>query len=245
MTPDDLKRAQTLLANLGYYTGAIDGLVGRLTIAAVRHFQSDKGLVVDGLIGSHTWAAMFPNVEPPAAAPAGLVTLDLLRGMSSRENPQIVAALVDPMNAWLPAVGVTSPPVLAIFLGQAAEETDGFHTLTEYASGAAYEGRRDLGNTQAGDGMRFRGRGIFMITGRANYLAAGHAIGTNLVDHPELAADPAIAVRTACTYWASHDLTPLAAAGDIRAVTRRINGGYNGLADRLAYTGRARRLLGL
>lgn len=244
MTPDNVRQYQSLLSKLGYYGGAIDGDVGQLTLAAVRRFQSDHGLTVDGLVGPKTWAAMFPApLSPPAAS--GLVTLDLLKSISTKENPAIVSALVDPMNIYLPAIGISTPLVLAIFLGQAAEETDGFHTLTEYADGSAYEGRRDLGNIYPGDGRKFRGRGIFMNTGRAEYIAAGHAIGVDLVDNPERAAEPEIAVRDACTYWSSHNLTQLALANDVKGVTKRINGGYNGLADRITYTDRARRGLGI
>lgn len=125
------------------------------------------------------------------------------------------------------------------FLGQAAQETDGFHTLVEYASGQQYEGRIDLGNTHPGDGPRYKGRGIFQLTGRSNYHRYGKVLGIDLEGHPEFAALPQYAVLTACQYWSDHDLNALADADDIKAITKAINGGLTGLKDRIEYTRRA------
>jgi putative chitinase len=125
------------------------------------------------------------------------------------------------------------------FLGQSAEETAGFKTLVEYASGDEYEGREDLGNTEDGDGRRFKGRGIFQLTGRSNYTEMSRKLGVDLVNNPDLAATPDIAVRTACEYWVSRNISPLADQDNVQAVTRRINGGLNGLRDRSIYTDKA------
>jgi predicted chitinase len=76
----------------------------------------------------------------------------------------------------------------AYILATAFHESDRFRTLTEYASGAAYEGRKDLGNTQAGDGKRFKGRGLVQITGRRNYTDWSKRLGVDIVAKPELAA---------------------------------------------------------
>ena len=152
---------------------------------------------------------------------------------------KVAASLVEPLNKYLPLYGITSLLRLDHFLGQASEESDGFKTLVEYASGREYEGRRDLGNVQAGDGVRFKGRGIFQLTGRANYGTMGKTLGLDLLNHPELAATPEVAVRVACEYWKSHNLAALADEDDLEAITRRINGGTNGIADRKIYTDRA------
>lgn len=87
-----------------------------------------------------------------------------------------------------------SPPKAAYILGTAHHESDAWKTLTEYASGAAYEGRKDLGNTQKGDGRKFKGRGLVQITGRRNYADWSKRLGVDLVAHPELAADLKYAV---------------------------------------------------
>jgi putative chitinase len=95
-----------------------------------------------------------------------------------------------------------------------------------------YGGRADLGNTTAGDGARFIGRGLIQVTGRANYTAAGAALGLDLVNHPELAQERTNAARIAVWFWNVHGLGPAARRGDVAAVTRVINGGRVGLADR-------------
>jgi putative chitinase len=95
-----------------------------------------------------------------------------------------------------------------------------------------YGGRRELGNTQPGDGARYIGRGYVHLTGRANYEAAGRALGLDLVNHPELAEEPAHAARIAVWFWSTHPVSGPARRGDVPGVTRIINGGLNGQADR-------------
>lgn len=128
----------------------------------------------------------------------------------------------------------------AMFIAQIAHESGGFRYREEIASGSAYEGRRDLGNTQPGDGRRFKGRTYIQITGRSNYQQVGRALGTNFVRYPALLASPRYAARGAAWWWSSHGCNQLADRGDFIAVTRRINGGTNGLADRQRYYRRAR-----
>ena len=97
---------------------------------------------------------------------------------------------------------------------------------------ADYEGRTDLGNTQPGDGKRYKGRGYIQLTGRANYAKYGKIVGQDLVNNPELAKDPNIAADIALAYWDQRGLGSKARAGNFDAVTYGINGGYNGKADR-------------
>jgi putative chitinase len=100
-----------------------------------------------------------------------------------------------------------------------------------------------LGNTQAGDGKRFKGRGPIQITGRFNYKKYGDLLGVDLVDHPELAAQPDWAFATAGLFWKTNGLNELADAEDFVKITKRINGGVNGLADRQMYYERAKTVL--
>lgn len=95
-----------------------------------------------------------------------------------------------------------------------------------------YEGRADLGNTQPGDGSRYRGRGLIQITGRSNYQQVSSALGVDFVSQPELLETPQYAVQSATWFWTSRRLNQLADAGDVVGITRRINGGLNGLDDR-------------
>jgi putative chitinase len=103
-----------------------------------------------------------------------------------------------------------------------------------------YGGRADLGNTQPGDGARYIGRGFLQITGRANYRTLGDQLGLDLEAQPELAADPAVAIRAACAYWTSRDINAPCDAGRFHDATRRINGGAIGYADRIAWLEKAR-----
>lgn len=167
------------------------------------------------------------------------ITEQILRAIAPQANESIISGLVDPLNNYLPQYGINTLLRLDHFLGQSAEETAGFRTLVEYASGNEYEGRQDLGNTQPGDGARYKGRGIFQLTGRANYRSLGAKLGIDLENNPELAATPEVAVRVACEYWNSRGISALADQDNLDGVTRRINGGTNGIQDRSIYTDRA------
>jgi len=139
----------------------------------------------------------------------------------------------------------------AHFVAQIAHESGNFGSLEEYASGRAYEGRKDLGNIHPGDGMRFKGRSIMQLTGRYNYDKMTQALRSravlkkseSLVDAPKLAMHPRISVHIACVYWSEHRLNALADNDDIIHITERINGGTNGLADRVRKLARAKKYL--
>lgn len=170
------------------------------------------------------------------------VTAQMLFGIAPQGNPEVINGLVDPLNNYLPQYGINTLIRFDHFFGQAAEETAGFKVLVEYASGREYEGRADLGNTQAGDGPRYKGRGIFQLTGRSNYERMSQILNVDLVGNPDLAATFQIAVQTACNYWNERNMNVLADQDNTEAITRKINGGLNGLADRETYTSRADRV---
>jgi putative chitinase len=172
-----------------------------------------------------------------------MITTQTLRAIAPRANPAFVGDLATAMNEILLQYKIDTPLRLAHFLAQAAHESDGFKTLHEYwrptPAQKRYEGRKDLGNVKRGDGKRFMGRGIFQLTGRANYRRIGTKLGLPLEAKPELAALPRNAVLIAAQYWSDNDLNAPADADDIVSVTRRINGGLNGLEDRRRYLKRA------
>lgn len=189
--------------------------------------QTKLGVTADGIAGPQTYAALFRA----AGCRDGNLALDMGR-----------RAATD-----FPKFGIGTPLRLAHFLAQAAHETMGFLYLKELggpAYFARYDGRDDLGNTKPGDGARFPGRGIFQLTGRANYANMGPRIGVDLIAHPEKAADPANAVTIACLYWQDKKLSALADADDIRAITKKINGGFNGFDDRKARLIKLKQVLG-
>lgn len=148
----------------------------------------------------------------------------LAKACGARPNAAVVQGIVD-NQGWLEAGGVDTPAREAEFLAQACLETDYFRVLEEYASGKAYEGRKDLGNTVAGDGVKFKGRGIFQCTGRANYAAYGKRLGLDLLKEPALARRPDISVRIAVMYWNDKGLNAYADKGDTAAISRAINRG--------------------
>ncbi len=150
----------------------------------------------------------------------------------------------EPLSRAMYEFDINNPAREAAFLAQIAHESVSLRYVREIASGEAYEGRSDLGNVAAGDGVRFKGRGLIQITGRANYAACASALNLPLLDHPELLEEAENACRSAAWYWKSRGLNELADAGDFRLITKRINGGYNGYADRLAFHARAQQVLG-
>jgi putative chitinase len=155
--------------------------------------------------------------------------------IAPRGKPWILDGLADAMPQMVDRFDINTAVRQQHFLAQLAHESDHFQTTREYASGKAYEGRKDLGNTQRGDGVRYRGRGLIQLTGRANYAAASKALNQPFVDDPDLVEKFPAAAIVSGWFWATHGLNELADKDDIRAVTKRVNGGLNGLPSRQAH----------
>lgn len=179
-----------------------------------------------------------------------IVTSAVIRSLSDKERPELVAPLVAAMNEFFPVFAITTEKRIEHCLAQLAHESDGFKTLQEYASGDAYDTRTDLGNTpeRDGDGRKYKGRGPIQTTGKANYARAqkrmrDFGIEVDLLSQPELLATPRYGILAACIYWQDKKLNALADKDDLRAITKKVNGGYNGLEDRRRYLDRARRLI--
>ena len=147
------------------------------------------------------------------------------------------------LKVAMDAAGYTDPTERAMFLAQMAHESGNFRYDEEIHDGSNYEGRSDLGNTQPGDGRRYKGRGYIQLTGRANYKHFGDKLGYDLEGSPELAKRPDIAAAIAVSYWDERVNRDAARRGDVLTVTKNINGGTNGLQDRIAkfkkYSGNA------
>lgn len=189
----------------------------------VRPLQTALGVTADNKPGPATYTALFRKCG---------ATLD-------RAQEMAIAA-----TRWFPDYGVMDSPLrLAHFLAQLIHESGSFRYMEEIASGQAYEGRADLGNTQPGDGKRFKGRGPLQLTGRANYRSFGQRIGIDLERHPEIASLPSIGLHVALEYWKIKGLNALADADDVTAITKRVNGGLNGFDDRKAHLQRLKALV--
>jgi len=132
------------------------------------------------------------------------------------------------------------------FLAQILTETGGFQWFRELGPDSyfrKYEHRSDLGNIHPGDGLRFKGRGAIQITGRANYTKAGKALGVDLISHPEIVEQYEMGCLVAAWYWLDRKINVQADKDDVRAVTRLVNGGYNGLTDRMNWLEKAKKVL--
>ncbi|WP_375679952.1 glycoside hydrolase family 19 protein [Bartonella sp. AP7XZML] len=146
---------------------------------------------------------------------------------------------------------ITTRLRVAHFLSQCAHESDGFFTVCEYASGRAYEGRKDLGNVNPGDGVRFKGRGLIQLTGRNNYrrfTKFWRLVDEQAVDceaFPQVLEQFPAALWSAVWFWQAKSLNRLADQDDYLRITKAINGGKNGLVQRLTYLNRAKKLLEL
>jgi len=172
-----------------------------------------------------------------------VITTTLLQKLAPAGNVTIFSGLTQYLDTNFQKYQINNHLRISHFLGQSSEESDGFKTLTEYASGQEYEGRKDLGNVNPGDGVRYKGRGIFQLTGRANYRQMGTKIGVDLENNPGLAATPEISVLTACEFWNTKGLSVYADRDDVNTITLRINGGTNGLINRIHYTTLAKSLV--
>ena len=150
-------------------------------------------------------------------------------------TPDQIRIHAEALDSAMQEFSINTPLRQAAFLAQIAHETGGFRWLRELGSAAylrRYDGRADLGNIEAGDGARFRGRGYIQITGRLNYQQAGAALGYALLTQPELAEQPLYAARIASWWWKNRGLNAVADRGDFLRITKIINGGLSWLSDR-------------
>lgn len=136
--------------------------------------------------------------------------------------------------------GITNPLRRAAFIAQLAHESGEFKYMEEIADGSAYEGRVDLGNTQPGDGKKFKGHGPIQITGRLNHYECGLALGIDLIADPRKLCEPPTGSRGSAWFFKSRGLNELADQRKFGRICKIVNGGYNGLDERIEYYVRAR-----
>jgi putative chitinase len=188
-----------------------------------------------------------PGDTPPPPTDKGdyrPITVEQLRKIVPELSQAKAEEMIGPLNDAMKQGGMNTPQRQAAFISQIAVESDRFRTYEEYADGSQYEGRTDLGNTQPGDGKKYKGRGVIQITGRSNYTQMSKDLGVDFVNHPELAATPEYAFKSAVWYWNSRDGNSIADGGNITAITRMVNGGTHNLAERTDYYNRGLQVLG-
>lgn len=152
---------------------------------------------------------------------------------------------IGPLNAAMAEYEINTPLRKAAFLAQVGHESGQLRYVKELASGEAYEGRKDLGNNSKGDGVRYKGRGLIQLTGKANYVSLAMDLDIDCIIRPEALEEPVNAARSAGWFWKRKNLNVLADKGDFLTLTKRINGGTNGLADREQLYAKAKLVLGI
>lgn len=235
-----VKKMQELL-----HLSNCNGVFCAATEAALVEYQATHGLVPDGICGPKSWASLLAAPTSTTKTNAAITLTQLCQIMPNAKSSGRAAKYIDALNDVMAKYRINTPLRVAHFLAQLAHESGELRYNEEIASGAAYEGRKDLGNTQKGDGKRYKGRGLIQLTGRANYTAFARATGCDCVNRPELVAQIPWCVETAGWYWASRSIN---AAADIDAfvtVTRLVNGGTNGKASRQTYLNRAKKALNI
>lgn len=157
------------------------------------------------------------------------------------------ARWIEPLTRAMEAYDINTPERIAAFLAQIGHESGGLLYVKELwgptPAQSRYEGRADLGNTEPRDGFKYRGRGLIQITGRANYRRASAALGVDFEASPELLEKPDFAALSAAWFWQSHGLNALADTGEFDRITRIINGGTNGRAERMALWEQAKEVI--
>jgi putative chitinase len=176
--------------------------------------------------------------------------------ITSQQLGQIAIYLKDPkltlftglLNDTMDMFNISTPSEQVEFLAQVLHESGECRYLTELASGEAYEGRKDLGNTSPGDGVKYKGRGLIQITGKNNYQLVSDYFNHDFINNPEDLADPEWATKSAGWFWNLRKLNQFADDGSEAAFiteTKRINGGTNGLTDREQLWSKAKKVLGV
>lgn len=239
MSGPSASELQQRLTRLGYVT-AVTGTHASESVGALRLFQGKYGVQQNGRLGPTTITVLDKAVRCS-------VTLEQFAKIAGLDTAAAAKELPG-LNASMYFAEINTVQRKATYLAQLGHESMGFSQFEELASGSAYEGRSDLGNTQRGDGKRFKGRGAIQLTGRANYRAATEDLrpmlgDTNLEENPERADDPDVRYLTAAWFWNERDLNKHADKGHFDTVTSRINGGQNGRADRRSRYQRALKVL--
>ncbi|MEL6501127.1 MAG: peptidoglycan-binding protein [Cyanobacteria bacterium J06623_1] len=240
---------QTKLRDRGFNPGTVDGIFGRDTKQALIAFQRSVGLSPDGIAGKNTWAALNAGeIKRPVAT--GLFTVDAVSQMfydAPRHN----------IEKYLPAVlkslekqELGDRKMILMALSTIRAESASFAPISEFQSRYnttpgkhafnRYDFRADLGNSEVGDGAKYKGRGFIQLTGKANYRTYSQRLGLGdceasrrhrLLNNPDLANDASIAADILAyflkdkEYLIRQDL----ADGNLRAARRRVNGGSHGL----------------
>jgi len=226
---DQIKDIQSKLNTLGENLD-VDGIVGPKTIEAWKNFKKREYLLDEELVGSGSLRIL--NERTVNIQDKVLIRVDQVKAVWGRTpSANLFRDLVSCLNTYQ----INTKPRICHFLAQTGHESAGGYWLLELASGTAYEGRRDLGNTQKGDGVKFKGAGVLQCTGRNNYQKLANKVNDPKV--MELGAKyvaEKYPVTSAGVWWEDNRMNQFIDGGaTVEQVSRRVNGGTNGLQDRI------------
>jgi len=251
-TGDDVKTLQTRLGL------SADGIFGPGTEAAVKTWQAQNGLTADGIVGDVTWAKMFPAQPASGGSNNSAGWLQALKGSVPdaviAQIPAIAAITNSLRLAHFLAQCAHESAGFTVVYENLNYSADGLKAIfpkyfpdplnQSYARNPAkigarvYADRMGNGDEASGDGYTFRGRGYIQLTGKSNYAAFGKSVGEDTIADPDLVATK-YPLASAGFFFDSHEIWTICDGGStdavITAVTKKVNGGTNGLADRTQY----------
>ena len=228
-----------------FYDNPIPGGAPQTAPAQSAPTQTVPPQMTSAAMGAAPTTAAFAATAPGTATTGQYITAEQLIQIAPNADANRLRELTPGLNDTFTRFQINTPLRICHFIAQVAHESDCFNAMEEYASGEDYEGRSDLGNTQPGDGVRFKGRGLMQLTGRANYEKFSQAMNLDFVSQPELVAQAPYAVMVAGWYWDSRKLNGDADKDSLEDVTYYVNGGYNGLEDRRQYLQKAKAVFGI
>ncbi len=222
------------------------GVYGKWTANGVKNIQGRHAIEQKEKIDKNTLLAIMIELRggraPEKKAGTGNNASNLAVNQQTKKNIDLYVPIIE---RTMKEKGLNDPRLLKYVVATIAAECSTFAPQSERASYlstkdkkrdgsydfSGYEGRKDLGNTQPGDGARFKGRGFVQITGRYNYESYGRRLGYDLVKNPEMANYPKVATEILVTYIADKKGQIINALdrGDLKAARRAVNGGHNGM----------------
>lgn len=233
----DVQKLQESMVKLELLSNEdIDGYFGSETERAVKRFQASTGLVADGIVGDRTWQKIAETPKLPVPE-AGLVTSSQIEYIFGKP---ISPYLFNDLNKCLERFEINKPERIRQFIAQIAHESVGFQFFVEFADGSDYEPPSilalQLGNTEPGDGARFKGAGALQMTGRYNYQRFADYMGdARIMEGVEYVAST-YPITSAGFWWYDNKMNFFVDSGaTCEEVSRKVNGGTNGLSDRLRY----------
>ena len=194
-----------------------------------------QGITLRALTGSKTWRIDMEINQS-----------QLLQAVPFLYKPRL-DEFVASFNMWAIHFGINTPMRMAHYLAQVFHESGSLRYAEEIASGAKYEGRKDLGNIMPGDGVKYKGRGFIQLTGRANYTAfkKSEFCTADVVANPKKVAEFPLNQVASMWFWQTHKCNEWADRDNVDRVTRIINGGTNGLTQRKALLAKFKKVLGV